>query len=101
MSIRKLSRLLDATIVWFKQDGRPTTAWYDYERDRDAAIRKIIDETTPVTVANLPANATAGDRAFASNGRKVGEGGGAGTGVPVYYDGTAWRAVATDTTVAA
>jgi len=100
VSIRKLSRLLDATISWFNVDGRPTTAWYDYERDRDAALRRLIQETTPVTVANLPTNATAGDRAFASNGRKPSEGAGAGTGVPVYFDGTAWRSPA-GTTVAA
>lgn len=100
MSIRKFSRLLDATISWFNADGRPTTAWYDYERDRDAAIRKLIDETNPVLVASLPTNATAGDRAFASDGRKPGEGAGDGTGVPVYFDGTAWRSPA-GTTVAA
>jgi hypothetical protein len=51
-------------------------------------------------VASLPA-AAAGDTAFASNGRKSGEGAGAGTGVQVYYDGTAWRACDTSNTVAA
>jgi hypothetical protein len=39
--------------------------------------------------------------AFASNGRKNGEGGGAGTGVLVFHDGTAWRACDTGATVAA
>ena len=52
------------------------------------------------TVAALPAGA-AGKVAYASNGRKVGEGAGAGTGVLVYHDGTAWRRTADDTTVAA
>lgn len=43
----------------------------------------------------------AGSQAFASDGRKVGEGGGAGTGTLVYYDGNAWRRTGDDTTVAA
>lgn len=51
-------------------------------------------------VANLP-SPTVGRIAFASNGRKSGEGAGAGTGVQVYADGTAWRRVSDDTTVAA
>lgn len=42
-----------------------------------------------------------GSQAFASNGRKVGEGAGSGTGTMVYYDGTAWRRVGDDTTIAA
>lgn len=50
------------------------------------------------TVATLPANA-ARQVAYASDGRKVGEGGGAGTGTLVYNDGTAWRRVGDDTTV--
>ena len=52
------------------------------------------------TVAALPAG-TAGDTAYASNGRKNGEGAGAGTGVLVFKDGTAWRACDTGATVAA
>lgn len=43
----------------------------------------------------------AGSQTYASNGRKVGEGVGAGTGTSVYYDGTAWRRTGDDTTVAA
>jgi hypothetical protein len=43
----------------------------------------------------------AGSQAFASNGRKNGEGAGAGTGVLVFHDGTAWRACDTGATVAA
>jgi len=52
------------------------------------------------TVAALPAGA-AGYVAFASNGRKNGEGVGSGTGVVVFHDGTAWRACDTGATVAA
>lgn len=54
----------------------------------------------PYTVAGLPSGG-AGDVAFASNGRKNGEGAGAGTGVQVFHDGTAWRACDTGATVAA
>ena len=43
----------------------------------------------------------AGSQAFASNGRKNGEGAGAGTGVLVFFDGTAWKACDTGATVAA
>jgi hypothetical protein len=43
----------------------------------------------------------AGSMAFASNGRKNGEGAGVGTGVLVFHDGTAWRASDTGATVAA
>ena len=52
------------------------------------------------TVAGLPAG-TAGETAFASDGRKNGEGAAAGTGVLVFHDGTAWRACDTGATVAA
>lgn len=52
------------------------------------------------TVAALP-SAAAGTIAYASNGRKTGEGGGAGTGTLVYRDASAWRRVSDDTTVAA
>lgn len=42
------------------------------------------------TVAALPASPTTGSIVYASNGRKAGEGAGAGTGVPVYFQGV-WR----------
>ena len=42
------------------------------------------------TVATLPAG-TAGMMAYASNGRKAGEGAGAGTGVLAIYTNSAWR----------
>lgn len=54
------------------------------------------------TVAGLPAATySSGLVAFASNGRKVGEGAGAGTGVLVVSDGTVWRRLSDDTAVAA
>ncbi len=52
------------------------------------------------TVAGLPAGTT-GDVAYASNGRKNGEGAASGTGVMVFKDGTAWCACDTGATVAA
>lgn len=57
------------------------------------------------TVSGLPVGAE-GDLAYATNGRKVGEGAGLGTGVPVYYttDGgspalTGWYVFSTDALV--
>lgn len=52
------------------------------------------------TVANLPSGA-AGRMAYASNGRKNGEGSGAGTGVLVFHDGSSWKACDTGATVSA
>jgi hypothetical protein len=42
------------------------------------------------SVANLPSGVTAGAKAFATNGRKPGEGAGSGTGVEVFFDGQHW-----------
>lgn len=55
------------------------------------------------TVAALPVapQAIEGMQAYATNGRKVGEGVGAGTGVPVYYSALAWRVFSTDAAVVA
>jgi len=53
------------------------------------------------TVAGLPAAGQAGRLRFATDGRKTGEGVGAGTGVLVYDDTVAWRRVDDGTTVAA
>lgn len=52
------------------------------------------------TVATLPAGVE-GQIAYASNGRKVGQGAGSGTGVPVYFADGAWRVFSTDAAVAA
>jgi hypothetical protein len=45
------------------------------------------------TVAGLPATASAGAKAFASNGRKPTEAAGAGSGVEVFNDGVRWISV--------
>lgn len=52
-------------------------------------------------VAALPATAPEGARAFTVDGRKVGEGASAGTGVPVYYSAGQWRTYSTDAQVLA
>lgn len=52
------------------------------------------------TVAGLPA-VLAGRIAYATNGRKNGEGAGVGTGVLVFSDASAWRASDTGAAVAA
>jgi len=43
------------------------------------------------SVAGLPASGATGRVGYASDGRKVGEPAGGGTGVPVWFDGTNWR----------
>lgn len=50
--------------------------------------------------ASLPPGIV-GQTIYCTNGRKVGEGAGAGTGVPVYYSNGAWRVFSTDAVVAA
>jgi len=53
-----------------------------------------------VLFANLPTPGQAGRLFFVTDGRKVGEGVGAGTGTPAYDDGVAFRRTGDDTTVA-
>lgn len=51
--------------------------------------------------AALPAAGQPGRLVFVTNGRKVGEGAGAGTGVIAYDDGGAWRRPSDDAVVSA
>jgi hypothetical protein len=51
------------------------------------------------TVATLPASPAEFSRAVASDGRKIGEGPGAGSGVNVYYSLGQWRVYSTDAPV--
>jgi hypothetical protein len=53
------------------------------------------------TVAALPASAPEGATWYASNGRKIGEGPGSGTGVEVYWSLASWRVKSTDAPVLA
>ena len=65
------------------------------ERSEQAgAIQKIL-------FVNLPAAGQPGRLLFITNGRKLGEGVGAGTGVICYDDGVQWRIPSDDSVVAA
>jgi hypothetical protein len=82
-----------------------SNVWQAWFRNVRTAINALIAQANanPVllsyTVANLPAGSS-GALAYATNGRKVGEGAGAGTGVPVYYSTSHWRVFSTDAVVA-
>ncbi len=73
----------------------------DRIRDLEANERSELTNAVPaVTVATLPIIGEAGRLRFVTDGRKVGEGPGAGTGVTVYDDGAAsWRRPSDDTVV--
>lgn len=64
-------------------------------------VANVLPGVGVYTVANLPTDVVAGQTAYASNGRKNGEGVGSGTGVLCFRDGTQWRACDTGATVAA
>lgn len=101
MTTKLPQKLLDVNSQWFVPGtGRPTAEFYRYMTDVDRVIRAFVAMGTPTLVADLPAG-TAGDVAFASNGRANGEASGHGTGVLVFNDGIAWRACDTGVTVAA
>lgn len=99
--VRVLQKLLTPDRVWIKENRQPEDNFFQYMRELDAQVRAPVTRSyTGVLVADLPTDATAGTTAFATNGRKNGEGAGSGTGVLVYYDGVAWRASDTGATVA-
>lgn len=53
------------------------------------------------TVGTLPTPGSTRNIAYASNGRKSGEGSGSGTGIPVWSDGSNWKTYYDNATVAA
>ncbi len=71
----------------------------DLERDERSELTNAIPA---VAFADLPTATQAGRLRFVIDGRKLGEGVGAGTGVVAYDDGTVtgWRRTADDTVVA-
>lgn len=77
---------------------------FDAISDLNTATQVMAQKTSPLTaqsgytVAKLP-HGTEGQISFASNGRKVGEGPGTGTGVRVYFSGGIWRVYSTDAQV--
>lgn len=84
----------------------PTEGWCVWAKDENVAL--VFDGSAWIaankllvkTVATLPTG-SAGDIAYASDGRKAGEGAGLGTGVLVFKDGSNWIACDTGATVAA
>ena len=103
--IRLPQRLPDPIAPWVTKTGAPErNSFYQYMREVDQAMREMLTTinalTSPVLFANLPAGAE-GQIIFVSNGRKAGQGVGAGTGVLAFHDGTTWIAVDTGTAVAA
>ena len=71
----------------------------DVERDERSELTNAIPA---LVFVDLPTANQAGRLGFVTDGRKIGEGVGAGTGVVAYDDGTAsgWRRTADDTVVA-
>lgn len=53
-----------------------------------------------IAFVDLPTPGQPGRLRFVTDGRKIGEGAGAGTGVPAYDDGVAFRRTSDDSTVA-
>ena len=75
--------------------------WFSSLFQRFALKGSYTVATLPGISATQPLGPPPGSIAYASNGRKVGEGAGSGTGVPVYYSNGAWRVFSTDAAVAA
>jgi hypothetical protein len=73
--------------------------WQNYFalQSTNALIGAILNS---YTVASLPKTAQESAVAYATNGLKVGESAGKGTGVPVYYSNGKWRVFSGDTQVA-
>ena len=79
-------------------DGTVSPAWASWYQSVSKALSTA---GNTYTVATLPAYAHEGQAAFAANGRKSGETQGNGTGVPVWWDGSAWRTHYDNTVVSA
>jgi hypothetical protein len=75
----------------------------EFDRLRSLSERAGLADGVPAyAVAALPTSGVGpGSKAWASDGRKDGEGAGAGTGVEVVYDGSAWLRVSDFTAVQA
>jgi hypothetical protein len=100
MAVEKIPPIPDASHAIANPAGLTTSDWYFLLQQMVLRLAEMTPFKVPTyTVVTLPA-ATTARVAFASNGRKVGEGAGGGTGTLVYADGTAWRRVGDDTAVA-
>lgn len=80
--------------------GEITDALNELINDVNAVISGVVLGATlnSYTVANL-GTAPTNQIVMATNGRKIGEGAGLGTGVPVYFSLGAWRVFSTDAPV--
>lgn len=73
----------------------------------EAALAVVVANHTAVgritvgIVATLPTGLFQDEDGYATDGRKVGEGFGAGTGVPIYWSDSQWRVLSTDAAVQA
>ena len=77
-----------------------TEIFYGQQASADVQVTATqLNRCLSYTVAGLPASPGEGAMAFATNGCKVGEGAGAGTGVPVYFSLSSWRVFSTDIAV--
>ena len=79
-----------------------SSSWHEIFRTNAVSPRFTAPLVLPsYTVLTLPSAATAGAKAFVSNGRKPGEANGAGSGVEVCFDGHQWISSCSGTMVAA
>jgi len=106
--MRTLPRLTSGMTITQIATAKPVPRFMRYWETLASAIEAaaaVLAGNSPVasmTVAQLPSPPSqAGLIAYASDGRKNGEGAGLGTGVLVFSDATAWRACDTGATVAA
>lgn len=85
-----------------RREFEPLRRLRDRIKEEEANERSEVTNAVPTsTVALLPTPGQAGRVRFATDGRKTGEGVGAGTGVLCYDDGVAFRRVDDGTTVVA
>lgn len=84
-----------------KSDGVIATLVARIRKLEQAERSEVANGVVSLLFVDLPAPGQTGRWRFVTNGRKVGEGAGAGTGVMAYDDGVAWRRPSDDTTVAA
>lgn len=85
----------DAIIEAIKQLTKRVRALESNERS------EVTGSVRGANFADLPAAGQSGRVVFVTNGRKAGEGAGAGSGVLAFDDGSNWIAVDTGTIVAA
>ena len=81
-------------------DGSSFTQVFVADQTTGNIALKALLGLTPYPVASLPGAAFSGALAFASNGRKLGEASGSGTGVVAAYSNGAWRRLSDDSIVA-